>query len=151
MLIVEKKLMDEGQRKFGFQFNLNDLLSHTIHLRRLYEPCVFTHTCKGKKENPRPLRPHPLIADSSATLHLINSYRGGHPKLHGCCRWAEVALQMARDFALPLSAAYLHRHSRLWSTGDFCGIGPWIFLMEKVIKLISEIFTHLLSQPVRRC
>ena len=51
----------------------------------------------------------------------------------------------------PLSAAYLHRHSRLWSTGVFCGIGPGIFLMEKVINLISEIFTHLLSQSVRRC
>ena len=52
---------------------------------------------------------------------------------------------------LLLSAAYLHRHSRLWSTGVFCGIGPGIFLMEKVINLISEIFTHLLSQSVRRC
>jgi hypothetical protein len=35
----------------------------------------------------------------------------------------------------PLSAAYLHRHSRLWSIGVFCGIGPGIFLMEKVINL----------------
>src|SRR3990170_6800945 len=45
-----KKLMDKGQRKFGFLFNLGDLLSHTIHLRRLCEPCVFTHTCKRKKK-----------------------------------------------------------------------------------------------------
>ena len=45
-----KKLMDEGQRKFGFPFNLGDLLSHTIHLRRLCEPCVFTHTCKRKRK-----------------------------------------------------------------------------------------------------
>ena len=51
----------------------------------------------------------------------------------------------------PLSAAYLHRHSRLWSTGVFCGIGPGIFLMEMVINLISKIFTQLLSQSVRRC
>src|SRR3990170_2433184 len=72
-----KKLMDKGQRKFGFLFNLGDLLSHTIHLRRLCEPCVFTHTCKRKKENPHPLRPHPVAADSSATLHLINFYRSG--------------------------------------------------------------------------
>ena len=36
---------------------------------------------------------------------------------------------------LPLFATYLHRHSRLWSTGVFCGIGPGIFLMEKVINL----------------
>ena len=45
-----KKLMDEVQRKFGFPFNLGDLLSHMIHLRRLCEPCVFTHTCKRKKK-----------------------------------------------------------------------------------------------------
>ena len=32
-----KELMDKGQRKFGFPFNLGDLLSHTIHLRRLCE------------------------------------------------------------------------------------------------------------------
>ena len=36
---------------------------------------------------------------------------------------------------LLFSAAYLHRHSGLWSTGVFCGIGPGIFLMEKVINL----------------
>ena len=52
---------------------------------------------------------------------------------------------------LPLSVAYQHQHSRLCSTGVFCGIGTGIFLMEKVINLISEIFTHLLSQSVRRC
>ena len=51
----------------------------------------------------------------------------------------------------PLSAAYLHRHSRLWSTGVFRGIGLGIFLMEKVINLISKIFTHLLSQSAYRC
>ena len=51
----------------------------------------------------------------------------------------------------PLSTAYLHRHSRLSSTGVFCGIGPGIFLMEKEINLISEIFTHLLSQFVCPC
>ena len=53
--------------------------------------------------------------------------------------------------AQPLSAAYLHRHSRLWSTGVFCGTGPGMFPMEKVINLISKILTHLLSQSVRRC
>ena len=95
MLIVEKKLNEKLGRKFGFPFNLGDLLSHTIHLRYLCEPCVFTHTCKRKKENPRPLDPHPLAADSSATLHLINFYRSGHPKLDGCCRQVEVALQTA--------------------------------------------------------
>src|SRR4051812_33108047 len=45
-----KKLMDEGQRKFGFPFSLNDLLSHTIHLHLLCESYVFTHTCKRKNK-----------------------------------------------------------------------------------------------------
>ena len=39
--------------------------------------CSFTDA-KGK-ENPRPLRPHSLTTDSSATLH---------PKLDGCWRRA---------------------------------------------------------------
>ena len=52
---------------------------------------------------------------------------------------------------LPLSAAYLHQHSKDQSTGVLCGIGPGIFLMEKVINLISEIFTDLLSQSTGRC
>ena len=104
MFILEKKLMDEGQRKFEFPFNLGDLLSHTIHLRRLCEPCVFTHTCKREKK-PSPTLSPPLTEDSSASLHLINFYRGGHPKLNGCCRRAEVALQTARDFA---STAFCH-------------------------------------------
>ena len=142
MFILEKKLMDEGQRKFGFPFNLGDLLSHTIHLRRLCEPCVFTHTCKRKKENPRPLHPHSLAADSSATLH---------PKLDGVGGGRRSRSKRHRISPLPLFAAYRHRHSRLWSTGVFYAIGSGIFLMEKVINLISEIFTHLLSQSVRRC
>jgi hypothetical protein len=80
-----------------------------------------------EKENPRPLRPHPLAADSSATLHLINFYRDDHPKLDGCCRRAEVALQTARDFA---PTAFRHL-----SAPTFCRIRPGIFLMEKVINL----------------
>ena len=149
MFIVEKKLMDEGQRKFGFPFNLGDLLSHMIHLRRLCEPCVFTHTCKRKKENPRPLRPHPLAADSSATLHLINFYRGVQIKLDGGRRsWSKCH----GISPLPLSAAYLHKHSRLWSTGVFCVIEPVIFLMEKVINLAkySLISYCSLSIPVNQ-
>ena len=50
--------------------------------------CSLTHA-KGK-ENPRPLRPHSLAMDSSATLH---------PKLDGYWPRAQVALQTARDFA----------------------------------------------------
>ena len=134
--------MDEGQRKFGFPFNLGDLLSHTIHLRRLCEPCVFTHTCKRKKENPRPLSPTHSPRTPQKLCALSSTAVGGgrrsRSKRHGIS-------------PLPLSAAYLHRHSRLWSTGVFCGIGPGIFLMEKVINLISEIFTHLLLQSVHRC
>ena len=97
---------------------------------------MFTHTCKRKKENPRPLRPHSLAAESSATLHLINFYRGGHPKLDGAVVGGRRSRSQRHGISpLPLSAAYLHRHSRLWSTGVFCGIGLRIFLMEKVINL----------------
>ena len=137
-----KKLMDEGQRKFGFPFNLGDLLSHTIHLRRLCEPCVFTHTCKRKKKTlahfvpTHSPRTPPQLCTLSSTA--VGGGRRSRSKRH-------------RISPPPLSAAYLHRHSRLWSTGVFCGIGPGIFLMEKVINLISKIFTHLLSQSVRRC
>ena len=103
--------------------------------------CSLTHA-KGK-ENPRPLRPHthsprtpPQLCTLSSTA--VGGGRRSRSKRH-------------RISPPLLSAAYLHRHSRLWSTGVFCGIGPGIFLMEKVINLISEIFTHLLSQSVRRC
>ena len=134
--------MDEGQRKFGFPFNLGDLLSHTIHLRRLCEPCVFTHTCKRKKKTLAHFIPthSPRTPPQLCTLSST-AVGGGH----------RSRSKRHRISTLPLSAAYLHRHSRLWSTGVFCGIGPGIFLMEKVINLISEIFTHLLSQSVRRC
>ena len=137
--------MDEGQRKFGFPFNLINLLSHTIHLRRLCEPCVFTHTCKRKKKTlahfipTHSPRTPPLLCTSptSITAATLSStvVVGGH----------RSRSKRHRISPLPLSAAYLHRHSRLWSTGVFCGIGPGIFLMEKVINLISKIFTHLLS------
>ena len=146
-----KNLMDEGQRKFGFPFNLGDLLSHTIHLRRLYEPCVFTHTCKGKKKTLAPFVPThsprtpPQLCTSSTSIAAatlsstaVVGGRRSRSKRHGI-------------LPLPLSATYLHRHSRLWSTGVFYGIGPGIFLMEKIINLIRKIFTHLLSQSVRRC
>ena len=127
--------MDEGQRKFGFPFNLDDLLSHTIHLYRLCEPCVFTHTCKRKKITlahfvpthlswtPTQLCPS-ATSITSATLSSTAAVDGRrlHSKRHGIS-------------PLPLSTTYLHQHSRLWSTGVFCGIGLGIFLMEKVINL----------------
>ena len=134
--------MDEGQRKFGFPFNLGDLLSHTIHLRCLCEPYVFTHTCKRKKKTLSHFVPThspqtpPQLCTLSSTA--VGGGRRSRSKRH-------------QISPLPLSAGYLHRHSRFRSTGVFCRIGPGIFLMEKVINLISKIFTHLLSQSVRRC
>ena len=71
--------------------------------------CSLTHA-KGK-ENPRPLRPHSLAADSSATLH---------PKLDGCWRRAQVALQTAPDFA---STAF-----RRLSAPTFQTLVDWGFL-----------------------
>ena len=128
MFIIEKKLMDEGQRKFGFPFNLGDLLSHTIHLRRLCEPYVFTHTCKRKKKTlahfvptHSPRTPSQLCSLSSTT---VGGGRRSRSKRHGIS-------------PLSLSTAYLHRHSRLWLTGVFYGIGPGIFPMEKVINLVK--------------
>ena len=134
--------MDEGQRKFGFPFNLGDLLSHTVHLRRLCEPCVFTHTCKRKRK-PSPTSSPTHSPRTPPQLCTLSSAAVGGGR-RSCSQRHEIS-------PLPLSAAYLHRHSRLWSTGVFCGIGPGIFLMEKVINLISKIFTHLLSQSIRRC
>ena len=94
-----KKLMDEGQRKFGFPFNLGDLLSHTIHLHRLCEPCVFTHTSKGKKKTlthfvptHSPRTPPQLCTSSTsitaATLSstvLLSAGRGRAPNGTGFC------------------------------------------------------------------
>ena len=98
MFIVEKNswMKDKG--------NLDSHSISVIYYRTRFisvasanRVCSLTHA-KGK-ENPCPLRPHSLAADSSATLHLINFYSGSHPKLDGCCRRAQVTLQMARDFA----------------------------------------------------
>src|SRR4051812_10736233 len=108
-----KKLMDEGKRKFGFPFNLGDLLSHTTNLHRLFEPCVFTHTCKRKKENPRPLRPTHLPRTPPQLYTLSSTAVGGGRRSRSKQHWISP---------LPLSAAYLHRHSRFWSTGVFYGI-----------------------------
>ena len=112
--------------------------------------CSLTHA-KGKKKTlahfvptHSPRTPPQLCTSSTsiaaATLSsaAVVGGRWSHSKRHGIS-------------PLPLSAAYLHRHSRLWLIGIFCGIGPGIFLMEKVINLISKIFTHLLSQSVCRC
>ena len=137
-----KKLMDERQRKFRFTFNLGDLLTHTIYLRRLCEPWVFTHTCKRENKTLAHFVPTHSPRTPPQLCTLSSTAVGGGRRSHS--KWHRI-------FPLPLFARYLHRHSRLWSTGVFRGIGPGIFLMEKVINLISKIFTHLLSQSVRRC
>ena len=98
--------------------------------------CSLTHA-KGKKKilshfvpthSPRtPLQLcTSLTSITAATLSLtaVVGGRRSRSKRHGIS-------------PLPLSAAYLHRHSRLWSTGVFCGIGPGIFLMENVINLAT--------------
>ena len=135
MFIIEKNswMKDKGNLD---SHSILVIYYHTrfISVASASRMCSLTHA-KGK-ENPRPLRPHSLAADSSATLH---------PKLDGVGGGRRSRSKRHRISPLPLSAAYLHRHSRLWSTGVFCGIGPGIFLMEKVINLISKIFTHLLS------
>ena len=135
-----KNLMDEGQRKFGFPFNLGDFLSHTIHLRRLSELWVFTHTCKRKKKKAlahfvptHSPRTPPQLCTLSSTA--VGGGRRSRSKRH-------------RISSPPLSAAYLHRHSRMWSTGVFRGIGLGIFLMEKVIKLAKYSLISYRSSSV---
>ena len=78
MFIVEKNswMKDKG--------NLDSRSISVIYYRTRFisvdsanHVCSLTHA-KGK-ENPRPLHPHSLSVDSSATLH---------PKLNGCWRQA---------------------------------------------------------------
>ena len=141
-MFIVKKLMDEGQRKFGFPFNLGDLYrTRFISVASANRVCSLTHA-KGKKKTlthfvpTHSPRTPPQLCTLSSTA--IGSGRRSRSKRH-------------RISPPPLSAAYLRRHSRLWSTRVFCGIGLGFFLMEKVINLISGIFTHLLSQSARRC
>ena len=116
-------------------------IAHDSSPSPLRTVCVHSHMQKEKKTLAHFVPTHsprtpPQLCTLSSTA--VGGGRRSCSKRHGIS-------------PPPLSAAYLHRHSRLWSTGVFCGIGPGIFLMEKVINLISKIFTHLLSQSVRRC
>ena len=96
--------------------------------------CPLTHA-KGKKKTlthfvpthsprtPPQLSTSPTsIAAATLSSTAVVGGRSSRSKQHGIS-------------PLPLSTAYLHRHSRLWSIGVFCGIGPGILLMEKVINL----------------
>ena len=105
-----KKLMDERQRKFGFPFNLGDLLSHTIHLRRLCEPCVFTHTRKRKKKTLAHFVPTHSSQTPLRLCTLSSTAVGGGRRSRS---------KQHEILPLQLSATYLHRHSRLWSTVVF--------------------------------
>ena len=89
MFIVEKNswMKDKGNLD-SHSILLIYYRTQFISVASVNRVCSLTHA-KGK-ENPRPLRPHSLAADSSTTLH---------PKLDGCWRRAQVALQMAPDFA----------------------------------------------------
>ena len=142
MFIVEKNswMKDKG--------NLDSHSISVIYYRTRFisvasanRVCSLTHA-KGKKKTlahfvpTHPPRTPPQLYTLSSTA--VGGGRRSRSKRHMIS-------------PLPLSATYLHRHSRLWMTGVFCGIGLGIFLMEKVINLISKIFTHLLSQSVRRC
>ena len=141
MFIVEKNswMKDKGNLD-SHSISVISYRTRFIFVASANRVCSLTHA-KGK-ENPRPLRPHSLTWTPPELRTLSSTAVGGRRRSRS---------KRHRISPPPLSAAYLHRHSRLWSTGVFCGIGPGIFLMEKVINLISKIFTHLLSQSVRRC
>ena len=126
MFIVEKNswMKDKG--------NLDSHSISVIYYRTRFisvasanRVCSLTHA-KGKKKTlahfvpTHSPRTPPQLCTLSSTA--VGGGRRSRSKRH-------------RISPLPLSAAYLHRHSRLWSTGVFCGIGPGIFLMEKVINL----------------
>ena len=82
MFIVEKNswMKDKGNLD-SHSISVIYYSTRFISVASVNRVCSLTHA-KGK-ENPRPLHPHPLSADSSATLHLIKFYRGSHPKLDG--------------------------------------------------------------------
>ena len=125
MFIVEKNswMKDKG--------NLDSHSISVIYYRTQFisvasakHVCSITHA-KGKKTlvhfvPTQSTRTPPQLCTLSSTA--VGGGRRSRSKRH-------------RISPLLLSAAYLHRHSRLWSTGVFCGIGSGIFLMEKVIDL----------------
>ena len=140
MFIIEKNswMKDKG----NLDFHLISMIYYRTRFisSPLRTVCVHSHMQKEKKTLAHFVPTHspwtpPQLCNLSSTA--VGGGRRSRSKRH-------------RISPPLLFATYLHRHSRLWSTGVFCGIGPGIFLMEKVINLISEIFTHLLSQSVHR-
>ena len=140
--------MEKGQRKFGFPFNLGDLLStRFISVASANRVCSLTHA-KGKKKTLAPFVPThsprtpPQLCTSStsiaaATLSSTDIVGGRRlpSKRHGIS-------------SLPLSAAYLHRHSSLWSTGAFCGIGLRVFVKKEVINFAKYSFISYCTPTV---
>ena len=135
MFIVEKNSWTKDKGNLD-SHSISVIYYHTrfISVASANPVCSLTHA-KGKNKTlahfvptHSPRTPRQLCTSSTsivtATLSLMSIVDGrrSHSKRH-------------RISPLPLSAAYLHRHSRLWSTGVFCGIGLRIFLMEKVINL----------------
>ena len=137
-------------RKNSWMKDKGNLDSHSISViyyrtRFIYvasanRVCSLTHA-KGKKKTHAHFVPTHSPRTPPQLCTLSSTVVGG-----GC----RSRSKRHRISPLPLSAAYLHRHSRLWSTGVFRGIGPGIFSHGEGNQL-SEIFTRLLSQSVRRC
>ena len=142
----------------GFMFIIEK--THGCRTKEIWVPIQSRWFTIAHDSSPSPLRTvcvHSHMQKEKKTLaHFIPTHSPRTPPQ--LCTLSSMAIgggrrsRSKRHLILPppLSAAYLHRHSRLWLTGVFCRIGLGIFLMEKVINLISEIFTHLLSQSVRR-
>ena len=87
--------------------------------------CSLTHA-KGKKKTLAHFVPTHSSRTPPQLCTLSSTAVGGGRR--SCSKRHRIS-------PLLFSAAYLHRHSRLWSTGVFCEIGLGIFLMEKVISL----------------
>ena len=141
MFIVEKNSwMEDKENLDSHSISVIYYRTRFISVTSANCVCSLTHA-KGKKKTLAHLVPthSPRTPPQLCTLSST-AVGGGH----------RSRSKRHRISPPPLSAAYLHRHSGVWSTVVFCGIGP-VFLMEKVINLISKIFTHVLSQSVRRC
>lgn len=115
------------------------------------------HTHVKKKKKTLPFVPTPHSHSTPLQLSMSTSIMESTPKLAGCRRRVAVVFQRAHAFAAASCAAYRHQLASTYSTWFnwdsrriFCGLGPGIFLLEKVINL-AKIFSHLLSHSVYPC
>ena len=145
MLIIDKKLVDKGQRKFGFPFNLGDFLLNIVHVLRLYGPCAFTHMSKSKKKTltlptSSPLTRRALLRNFAR--HQLLSWWPSPTSMTVVGGWRSRS-KWHKILSLLLPAAYLHRLSTLYFSevfgGIFGGLGLGIFLSEKVINLAEYL------------